>query len=68
MVGLFIALAIWTYSNNALDKDYMLQIWGMLLMVIIWFVLYFVGSIGRTSNKDEMLALYNFMKSTLNKT
>lgn len=65
VVGLFIALAIWTYSNSALNKDFMLQIWGMLFMVILWFVLYFAGRIGRTSNKDEMITLYNFMNSVL---
>jgi hypothetical protein len=68
VIGLFIAFAIWTYSNSALGKEYLLQIWGMLFMVIIWFVLYFSGRIGRTSNKDEMLALYNFMKSKLDIT
>ncbi len=68
VVGLFIAFAIWTYTNITLNKEYMLQIWGMLFMVIIWFVLYFAGSIGRTSNKNEILALYNFMKSKLDVT
>ena len=68
VIGVFIAFAIWTYSNSALGKDYMLQTWGMLFMVIIWFVLYFAGRMGRTSNKDEMLALYNFMKSKLDIT
>jgi len=51
VIGLFIALAIWTYSNSTLNKDFMLQIWGMLFMGILCFVLYFARRIGRTSNK-----------------
>lgn len=66
VVGIFIAFAIWTYSNSILNKDFVLQIWGMLFMFVLWFVLYFSGRIGRTSNKDEMIVLYKYMNSKLN--
>ena len=66
VAGLFIAFVIWAYSNYALKTSYIMQIWGMVFMTIIWFGLYFGGRIGRASSKTEMLALHNFMNSTLN--
>ena len=67
VAGVFIAFGIWTYTNFTLEKSYALQIGLTLLMVIIWFLLYFGGSIGKASNKTEMHELNNFMKSVLNK-
>ncbi len=66
VAGLFIAFAIWAYSNYALKTSYLMQIWGMVLMLIIWLGLYFGGSIGKTSSKTEMMALHHFMNRTLN--
>ena len=61
----FIAFAIWAYSNYALKTDYYLQIWGMVFMVLLWFVLYFAGSFSKNANQDEMTALYTFMSNVL---
>ncbi len=65
VAALFIACSIWAYSNYALKTDYQLQIWGMIGMVIIWFVLYFSGRLSKTSNQKEMTDLYTFMSSVL---
>lgn len=67
VAGLFIAFGIWAYTNWRLKTDYAIQISFMFLMVIIWIVLYFAGSIGKASSKGEMQELNNFMKQVLNK-
>lgn len=67
VAGLFIAFGIWAYTNWSLEKSYAIQISIMLLMVIIWFVLYFGGRIGKASSKNEMHELNNFMHDVLNK-
>ncbi|MBT8273245.1 MAG: GTP-binding protein [Bacteroidia bacterium] len=66
VAGLFIGFGIWAYTNWSLGYEYMVQLAITLLTVLIWFVLYFAGRIGKASGKDEMLDLYNFMKQTLN--
>jgi len=68
VAGLFIAFGIWAYSNFALKTSYALQLSLMLLMVIIWFVLYFAGSIGKASTKNEMGELHDFMNRVLHAT
>lgn len=67
VAGLFIAFGVWTYTNWLLKSDFAIQLSLMILMVIIWFVLYFAGSLGKTSSKNEMEALHNFMNETLEK-
>lgn len=68
VAGLFIAFSIWAYSNWALNTRYSIQLTGMLLMVLVWFALYFAGSIGKTSSKKEMAELYDFMNRILAST
>ncbi|MDD7887582.1 GTP-binding protein [Flavivirga sp. 57AJ16] len=65
ITGLFIAFGIWAYTNLSLDKSYAVQVSLMLLMVIIWIVLYFAGSIGKASSKNEMRALNNIMNTVI---
>ncbi|WP_299549336.1 GTP-binding protein [Seonamhaeicola sp.] len=65
---LFIGFGIWAYSNWKLDSDFILQVSIMILMVIIWFTLYFAGSIGKASSKGEMHKLNNFMNRVLKET
>lgn len=65
VASLFIAFGIWAYTNASLDTPYLLQLVLMGLMVIVWFVLYFAGRMGKQAGKKEMLKLYGFMKKTL---
>lgn len=65
VAGLFIAFAIWTYTNWSLKNPYAMPLGLMLLMVGIWFVLYFAGRFGRAKGKREMHGLYDFMETTL---
>ncbi|WP_203257760.1 GTP-binding protein [Hyunsoonleella ulvae] len=66
VASLFIAFAIWAYTNWNLEKDFTLQVSLMVMMIIIWFALYFAGRIGRDSSKQEMYDLYTFMETVLN--
>lgn len=63
---LFVGTGIWAYSNYSLDNSSSLQILLMCLLVITWFVLYFIGKMGKASGKKEMQELYDFMSKTLN--
>ncbi len=63
--GLFFGFAIWAYTNFTLGNSYAIQLFLTLFMVVIWFVLYFAGRMGRTKGKPEMYQLHGFMKDTL---
>ncbi|WP_242202602.1 GTP-binding protein [Aestuariivivens insulae] len=65
VAGFFIAFGIWTYTNWTLGNSYTIQLSLMLLMVVIWFVLYFAGRIGKDSSKGEMHKLHDFMTHVL---
>jgi len=65
VAGFFIAFGIWAYTNWSLDKEYSVQLFVTLLTVVIWFVLYFFGRIGKSTGKEEMHDLNDFMKKTL---
>ncbi|RSK39068.1 GTP-binding protein [Mangrovimonas spongiae] len=63
---LFIGFSIWAYTNYNLDQDYIIQIFLMFLMIVVWFVLYAFGRLGKQKGQTDMKRLYNFMKKTLN--
>ncbi|WP_100612099.1 GTP-binding protein [Confluentibacter lentus] len=65
VAGLFIAFGIWTYANITLKTSYAIQISFMLLMVIIWFLLYVIGRLGKESSNREISDLYAFMQHTI---
>ncbi|MCH9661907.1 MAG: GTP-binding protein, partial [Bacteroidetes bacterium] len=62
---LFLGSAVWAYSNYSLDKPFALQLTGMLLLLIAWFVLYFAGRMGKHAGKKEMRSLHEFLLETL---
>lgn len=65
VAGLFIASAIWLYTNNALSQSITSPLLCMIALFIAWFVLYAAGRLGRKAGEKEMKALYTFMKKTL---
>lgn len=65
VIALFFGFAIWTYTNWSLENDYSIQLFITLFMVVIWFSLYFGGSIGKKSGTAEMHLLHHFMRDTL---
>jgi len=66
VAGLFIAFGIWAYSNWSLNNDYTMQLFGTIMMVVLWFALYLGGRMGTTTGKQQMHLLHDFMKKHLN--
>mgnify|MGYP006924550379 CR=1 FL=1 len=65
VAGLFIAFAIWTYTNMSLKQSYTVQASVTFLMILLWVTLYFAGSIGKASSTNDMRLLNNFMIDVL---
>ena len=65
VAGLFIGFGIWAYTNATLGNSYAIQLFLTFFMIVIWFILYFAGRIGRKKGKPEMYKLHGFMKETL---
>lgn len=62
---LFIGFGIWAYSNWSLEQSYAVELSMMSFMIVVWIALYFAGSIGKASSKNEMKALYGFMTNII---
>jgi len=62
VVCLFLGFGAWAYSNWSLESSYAIQLSLMLFMVILWFILYFVGRLGKKAGMDEMYLLQGFMQ------
>lgn len=62
---LFIGFGAWAYSNWSLENPYGIQIGVMALMIVLWFVLYFAGRLGKKTGMEEMHLLHGFMRDTL---
>lgn len=65
VIGLFFGFGVWTYTNWSLGTNYSIQLFVTLLMVVVWFVLYFGGRIGKKTGTDQMYELHHFMRDTL---
>lgn len=65
VAGLFIAFGIWTYTSITLNIGYVMQVSFMILLVIIWFLLFFFGRLGKESSNQEINDLYAFMQKTI---
>ncbi|MBR9758325.1 MAG: GTP-binding protein [Algicola sp.] len=63
---LFMGFGIWAYTNWNLNQGFAIQLLVMFLMVVLWFLLYFIGRMGRQRGKPDMYRLYHFMEKTLN--
>ncbi len=63
---LFIANAIWLYTNYKLNNTILLQLTISIGIVLIWVLLYVAGSMGKKKGKTHMHELYNFMLKTIN--
>ena len=63
--GLFIGFAVWAYSNWSLKHSYSYQAIGMVVMIVLWFVLYFAGRMGKAKGKPEIKQLCAFLENTL---
>ncbi|MUU79737.1 GTP-binding protein [Winogradskyella endarachnes] len=67
VAGLFFGFGIWAYTNYTLKTNYTIQLCVVFLMIIIWFVLYLAGRIGRSKGMPEMHLLNDFMNTIVKK-
>jgi len=65
VIGLFFGFGVWAYTNWSLGNDFTIQLFITLFMIVIWFALYFGGSLGKKSGMAEMHLLHHFMRDTL---
>ena len=65
VAGLFIGFSIWAYTNWSLGEDFAIQLFVTLFMVLIWFILYFGGRLGKSTGMEQMHELHHFMRDTL---
>lgn len=65
VAGLFIGFGAWAYTNWALKTSFAVQISVMVLMIVLWLVLYFVGRLGKNAGNEQMHLLHGFMRDTL---
>lgn len=62
---LFLIFGVWAYSSATLDKPYGIQLGVMVGMVVIWFLLYGIGRVGRAKGKPQMHELHAFFMSVV---
>ena len=63
----FVIFGIIAYSNWSLHKDMFFPIVMLIVLPIIWVTLYFLGSIGKATGKEQMEELKQFTKELLRK-
>jgi len=59
---IFFALA---YANYIAEHSYGLWLYLMISCVVIWFILYFIGQLGKLKAKSQMMELKQFLKYSL---
>mgnify|MGYP006959937810 CR=1 FL=1 len=65
VIGLFFGFGVCASTNWSLGNDFTIQLFITLFMIVIWFALYFGGSLGKQSGMAEMHLLHHFMRDTL---
>ena len=65
---LFIGAGIWLYTSVTLNRSLVLPIVSMASLIVLWFVLYIAGRLGKRAGKTEMRALHFFMNTVLKTT
>lgn len=63
----FLVFGVIAYSNWSLNKTSLLSIVMLIVLPIVWVLLYFVGTIGKSTGKKQMDELKKFTKELLNK-
>ncbi|AGC78186.1 hypothetical protein LX97_03016 [Nonlabens dokdonensis] len=65
VAGLFIASGIWLYTRFTLGEPIRFPLISMILMILVWFVLYVLGRIGRKTGSEQMHELKIFLDSLI---
>lgn len=63
----FLGFAVLLYTRISLDKDFTFPLIMLIFLPIIWFVLYFLGKIGKDTGKQQMIGLHDFMLEVIAK-
>ena len=63
----FLIFGVMAYSNWSLDKNSLLPIVMLVALPIVWVILYFVGSLGKSTGQKQMDELKSFTKTLLKK-
>lgn len=63
----FIGFAIMFYVKNKLNESVVFPVVMLVVLPIIWFLLYFLGQLGKHTGKKQMDELKEFMKLVLEK-
>lgn len=57
----FLGFAILLYTRMSLDKDIVFPLVMLIFLPMVWIVLYFLGKIGKSTGKSQMVDLHDFM-------
>ncbi len=63
----FIGFSVIAYVKWTLKMDYYFSLVVVIVLPIFWFILYFLGRIGKKAGRKQMEELYRFMLETLQK-
>ncbi len=63
----FIGFLVMAYVQWSIDSDYSFAVTMVLALPAIWFIMYFLGRIGKKTGHKQMDELYKFMMKTLEK-
>ena len=63
----FVVFAVMAYTKYLIKEDYTVSLIMLLIMPVLWFVLYFLGQLGKKKGYKQMLELDSFMKKILSK-
>ncbi|UOB18567.1 GTP-binding protein [Abyssalbus ytuae] len=61
----FVLFVLWTGLNWSMNKPISFQLQGIAIILIIWFIVYYIGKIGKAKGRKQMNELYNFMEKTI---
>jgi hypothetical protein len=61
----FLAFCVILYTRMSLNKSLFFPILMMIILPLIWVLLYFLGKIGKSTGKNQMKDLHNFMQSII---
>lgn len=61
----FLGFATLLYVNYTLDKSLLFPLLMVIILPAFWFLLYFIGRLGKDFGKKQMIELHNFLRSSI---
>ena len=62
----FLGFAVMLYSKLSLKEPIVFPLIMMIFLPLFWILLYFLGKIGKSTGKDQMKSLHDFMIKVIN--